>query len=1034
MAQRHRGAANQVPIVNKWDWLRTHCDKLRCLLPVARRLCQVGNHRAQTAAGHASHQFRFDLFPGGLGEPVAPSGGLCLALVERRKGVERPIVSGQVFQRHRSGLCHERIAVVQRGEQRRNRLASSASGQRDGRRHADFAPRSGQPLGQSGRGRLVAENGQSLGGGNVLTPIALTQLGDRRGDFVRFDGRRRVLRFAVAIDARDLAEPVELQFHQSGHGRVVAAEPQRLAFAGQTQRIGLQGQRHRTVDQRRRLAFMMAADTASLFAGPDVDPRHLVQFGTSFRVDGLQSDGRVGRHLDGKRAVRGQRHGAQFPHVAAGMDDVRVGRTDGQAAAGQHADGADVGPAGGRFLGIANVLTEQDAGGRGIAVPRRIDLLDQLRRSGTRAEEHGGMQGARRGLVHHRQRGRLAVRVQHGDLLVAQILNRPGLVALDDLFRNMDGRGTQQPAIGQRGHVASRDRVVSQMRGGHSQAADRDTRRGQVRQAAVGHRGRTAAQVRAQPPPVLGSDVQTEFRVTARAIGAGRVQQRFDFAPVEEVVRADEDDPPVGQNFGLVVEDDRVSQRADLAAVGVHDVQRTRRRSVILFEPADARRREDQPPVGQFDRIDIVERAVGQPLGRTAVGRNAVDVKKRFVVVDHRDQDRAPVEANAGRADRSAACIQQQLRLGVRAGRRELVQLAADLHRRGQIVFGIHPRVAGIENRHVQTVVGRAFAPRRAVQAAIVADEGHGGGPAKIVVRLLFHHRADLAVTRSLLQDVGDRFGDLANGRPAGCCFGGHRHEPPRPVAVLAHDAGSRPTLVVEVRLLPVGHGPRLALPSRIAGQDDLFAVGQFGSELDKQAGGTGQGIHRLDGQHAAAGGYAAGQVPAFRPLPRVVVRIAFAHRLAVHVQHEQIVARDHDLGRFQCRIFRDVDAPAEIADPGPHRAQVGGRPDPLRSVEPRRRLFRRRSRIPGQDAQHRETQQNSFVHRSGSLKRPDDSYLVPFPVRHFRARRSVVQISFLTAGGTGGQEMTFFAAKMKFEGLTSVPTTAHFVLLPRKS
>jgi hypothetical protein len=59
---------------------------------------------------------------------------------------------------------------------------------------------------------------------------------------------------------------------------------------------------------------------------------------------------------------------------------------------------------------------------------------------------------------------------------------------------------------------------------------------------------------------------------------------------------------------------------------------------------------------------------------------------------------------------------------------------------------------------------------------------------------------------------------------------------------------------------------------------------------------------------------------------------------------------------------------------------------------------------------------------------------LVPFPVHEFRGRRSVVQISFLTADGTGDSKRCSFAAKMKFEGLTSVFTTAHFMLFPRNS
>jgi hypothetical protein len=43
-------------------------------------------------------------------------------------------------------------------------------------------------------------------------------------------------------------------------------------------------------------------------------------------------------------------------------------------------------------------------------------------------------------------------------------------------------------------------------------------------------------------------------------------------------------------------------------------------------------------------------------------------------------------------------------------------------------------------------------------------------------------------------------------------------------------------------------------------------------------------------------------------------------------------------------------------------------------------------------------------------------------------------QFSFLAAGGTRYQQMTFSPPEMKFEGLTSVSATAHFALVPRNS
>ena len=42
------------------------------------------------------------------------------------------------------------------------------------------------------------------------------------------------------------------------------------------------------------------------------------------------------------------------------------------------------------------------------------------------------------------------------------------------------------------------------------------------------------------------------------------VQQRLHLAAIEEVVRTDEQDAAVRQNFGFVVEDERVRQRANV--------------------------------------------------------------------------------------------------------------------------------------------------------------------------------------------------------------------------------------------------------------------------------------------------------------------------------------------------------------------------------------------------------------------------------------------------------------------------------------
>jgi hypothetical protein len=530
-----------------------------------------------------------------LVEPAPPILDLALPLVAGHECIKLLGVAGQVFQGHCGGLSYQRLAIGQSVQQRRNRIARAARGQRHRGGHTQLAQAVAQMGRQGRRGGRIAEYAQSGCGGdlsrggitrhpapgtrgprrgrrsNLRQVTRAMQLGDQCRHFAA--AARRIAGAVVAVDPGNFAVAVELQFHQPGHRGVIAPEPQRLAAAGQPQRMAPQRFGHRFRAQRRHLAVVMTADATPPLAGPHVDPRHLVQFGPAFGIDRLQRDRRIGRHFDGERTVRRQWDGAQVADLAARMDDVRMRRPDRQARTGQHTDGPDMRPAGRGLLGVPRVLAEQDTRRLGIAFSTRIYFGGQLHRSRPPSQVDRRMQRLAFGGVQHGQLRRPAVRVQDRNLLVTLLLDDLRLLALPDLARHINRGGTQQPAIGQRRHVASGDRHVLKVLGGITELADGDPGCRQERHPAIGQRGRAAAHIRPQAAPIFGPVVQAEFRVAAGTIRMDRVQQRLDFAAVEEVVRTDEHDPPVGQNLRLVIENDRVRQRPHVVAVGVHHVQ-----------------------------------------------------------------------------------------------------------------------------------------------------------------------------------------------------------------------------------------------------------------------------------------------------------------------------------------------------------------------------------------------------------------------------------------------------------------------------
>ena len=196
---------------------------------------------------------------------------------------------------------------------------------------AHFAAVVLQPLGQGRRGGAVAEQAQPLRRRDLAAP--------RRRRGVARSARRSPAgrwssgpaRAGVQVERGRLAEPLELQVHHAGDARVVAAEAMRPAPGRAASPAGPAGPA--TAGCRGdgvALARMVAAEARPPLARPHVDPRHLVQLRAALGVHRLQGQRHVGRDFDRERAVRRERHRAQFDRLVAGVDDVRVRRARGQ--------------------------------------------------------------------------------------------------------------------------------------------------------------------------------------------------------------------------------------------------------------------------------------------------------------------------------------------------------------------------------------------------------------------------------------------------------------------------------------------------------------------------------------------------------------------------------------------------------------------------------------------------------------------------------------------------------------------------------
>ena len=390
----------------------------------------------------------------------------------------------------------------------------------------------------------------------------------------------------------------------------------------------------------------MAADARAAFAGAHIEPRHLVQLGAALGIHGLERQRHVGRHFDAERAVRRQRHRAEFDSLVAHVNDVRVRGARGQRHRAEHANGPDAFPARLALGGEAGVLAKQKTRGARFVGAGAIHVIGNHRWTSARAQENRRVYAARLGLEerHHQ----IVARVDDAE----RVRSHPLPVRAQ--------HGAEEPSVGERREVAelAGQSMLFALR--TAGGADEIAVAGNVGQAPVRQRRGAAEAKGAQAHAVVGADVRGELGETIRAVGPDAVQVRLDLAAVEEIVGADEGDAAVGHHLGLVVEDRRGRDEMNVAAVGVHPKERAGWRLMIFLEGADARGRENNPAIRQFGGVDVVERAVGETLRWRAVEWHAVKVEELLATQRGGDEQRASIEGRARRAEHPTAGVEEE--------------------------------------------------------------------------------------------------------------------------------------------------------------------------------------------------------------------------------------------------------------------------------------------------------------------------------------------------------------------------------------
>ena len=225
---------------------------------------------------------------------------------------------------------------------------------------------------------------------------------------------------------------------------------------------------------------------------------------------------------------------------------------------GQHAHRSDVVPSGGRVSGPPRILAKEESGRIDVLLGLVGDRSRQNRRTGARPEIDRRMYRFAGRTIDRLELERFVVRIDEDDLIVADSIGIGRLAFRRRLASLGLPERADQPVVRRGGDVADRQSNALPFLFSHSRTADRHALRRDERHAAVGHRCGTAAIERSQPRTISGRSIDAERRFTSGAVRPDHVQASFHLRAIEEVVRANHDDPAVGEHLRLVVEDDRV--------------------------------------------------------------------------------------------------------------------------------------------------------------------------------------------------------------------------------------------------------------------------------------------------------------------------------------------------------------------------------------------------------------------------------------------------------------------------------------------
>ena len=617
--------------------------------------------------------------------------------------------------------------------------------------------------------------------------------------------------------------------------------------------------------------MVVAAGARPPLTGANVYPTQLVDYGPALGVDCLDGHRPVGRHAYEERSVGGQGRGSQFDSFDPDVAVLMVCRAQSERLALEDPNRLDSPPIAVDLLGVEYSLAEQVAA---LAVPP------------------GGLGADRR-----RQRRRLRSGAEVGDRMQSA---QAGVQQLDDLagVRIEDTQcaasgAAQEPSVGQRRDVEQR-RVaghpllrysLAQRHGGDHRSVGR-----QAGEASVGQRGRRAKTEVAQPRVVVfGSRrriigdlaaVGTDQRLAAGAVGTHSVDSRLDLRTFQEIVVTDKRDPAVGHHRRLAVGHDMVGQRMNLRAVGAEAEKAPRGVAVVLVAAAGSAGSEDDPPVGQHRRIEVLPRTGRQSLEARAVGADAKQLEELLALGHHGEDDFLAVVGAGGRGDQPPAGIDQQPRRGLGHRRCQCIEPAAGGRGRRRVV--LERRLAPVHFPLRSLCAGR-------VHRSPASGEHHAGRPAEIGARIgeaaglgRWGAAGKAAVDHQPLW-VGESIG---NGQVA-----------PRAAAHPGQHDGRLPGAVVVIGLGPVSAGFNGAQPVLAGGKREFLAVGRLDVNRRHQTRGPAQAF-TFDGDHVGSFDQMCFDTKALDALPilRGMAQLG-GDAVIVHVQLVAVVGGQYDGG-----------------------------------------------------------------------------------------------------------------------------------------